>query len=62
MNFRFNTNDQDVLCALGEVALDTSPSSEAFTRVSNHYGLQRELLEADQAVLQNILKTLIGGR
>ena len=45
---RFSGNDQDVLCALGDITLSDSPTSASFDRVARYYNLDRELLEADQ--------------
>ncbi|XP_078368944.1 zinc finger MYM-type protein 1-like isoform X2 [Oculina patagonica] len=45
---RFSGNDQDVLCALGDITLSDSPTSASLDRVARHYNLDRELLQADQ--------------
>ena len=45
---RFSGNDQDVLCALGDITLSDSPTSASFDRVARYYNLDRELLQADQ--------------
>ena len=45
---RFSGNDQDVLCALGDITLSYSPTSDNFDLVARYYNLDRELLQADQ--------------
>ena len=45
---RFSGNDQDVLCALGDITLSDSPTSASFDLVARYYNLDRELLQADQ--------------
>ncbi|XP_068692643.1 zinc finger MYM-type protein 1-like [Montipora foliosa] len=45
---RFGGNDQDVLCALGDITLSDSPAIRSFNLVSSYYSLDRDLLQADQ--------------
>ena len=45
---RFSGNDQDVLCALGDITLSDSPTRASFDRVARYYNLDRELRQADQ--------------
>ena len=45
---RFGRNDQDVLCALGDITLSDSPAIRSFNLVSSYYSLDRDLLQADQ--------------
>jgi len=47
---RFSGNDQDVLCALGDITLSDSPTSASFDRVARYHNLDRELLQADQCL------------
>ena len=44
---RFSSNDQEVLCSLGDIALQEKPSERSFDTVSTFYKLDRDLLEAD---------------
>jgi len=55
---RFDSNEQDLLRALGEIALEPSPSPESFDLVATHYGLQKDLLKIDHSVFQNFLDNL----
>ena len=51
IEIRFSGNDQDALCALGDITLSDSPTSdsfESFDLVASYYNLDRELLQADQ--------------
>ena len=45
---QFGGNDQDVLCALGDITLSDSPAIRSFNLVSSYYSLDRDLLQADQ--------------
>ena len=46
---RFSGNDQDVLCALGDITpLSYSPTSHSFDLFARYYDLDKELLQADQ--------------
>ena len=44
----FGGNDQDVLCALGDITLSDLPTSDSFDLVVRYYNLDKELLQADQ--------------
>ena len=54
IEIRFSGNDQDALCALGDITLSDSPTTatsdsfESFYLVASYYNLDRELLQADQ--------------
>ena len=48
LEVRFKGNDQDVLCALGAIAISDSPSQSDYELVANFYGLDKDLMEADQ--------------
>ena len=50
MKARFGGNDQDVLCALGDIILSDSPAIRSFILVSSYYSLDRALLQADQCL------------
>ena len=53
MNSRFGGNDQDMLCALGDVVLNESPSDDSFEVVSDFYGVDRDLLEMKKSMHEN---------
>ena len=44
----FGGNDQDVLCALGDITLSDSPAISSLNLVSSYYSIDRDLLQADQ--------------
>ena len=44
---RFNGNDQDAFCVLGDVNLSNSPVSDNFDLVAGYYNFDKELLQAD---------------
>jgi len=53
----FGGNDQDVLCALGDINLsDSPPTSDSFDLVVRYYNLDKELLQADERLF-NQFKT-----
>lgn len=52
----FSGNDQDVLCALGDITLSDSPASESFDLVASYYNLDKELLQADQRLFNRFKK------
>ena len=54
---RFSGNDQDVLCALGDVTLSDSPSSDSFDLVAGYCNFDKELLQADQRLFNRFKKT-----
>jgi len=51
---RFSSNDQEVLCSLGDIALQEKPSERSFDTVSAFYKLDRDLLEADFGIFKNV--------
>lgn len=53
MNSRFEGNDEDVLCALGDIVLNSSPLNDSFEKVSDFYGLDRDLLEVEKSTFEN---------
>ena len=53
---RFGGNDQEVLCALGDITLSDSPAIRSFNLVSSYYSLDRDLLQADNASSVNLRK------
>ena len=54
---RFNGNDQDVLCALGDVTLSDSPASDSFDLVAGYYNLDKEVPQVDQRLFNRFKKT-----
>ena len=44
---RFNGNDQHILCALGDITPNESPTSDSLDRVARYCSLERELHRAD---------------
>ena len=50
---RFSSNDQEILCSLGEIALVEHPKEESFQRVSEFYKLDKDLLKADVLLYNN---------
>ena len=53
---RFSGNDQDVLCALGDVTLSDSPPSDSFDLVAGYYNFDKVLLQADQRLSNRFKK------
>ena len=41
-------NDQEILCALGNICHSERPDKESFTRVTKFYKIDGEILEAEQ--------------
>ena len=52
---RFTVDDQDILCALGDVVLSNKPSEDSEDKVANFYELNKDLIEAEKAVFSNFL-------
>ena len=48
---RFTVDDQDILCALGDVVLSNKPSEDSEDKVANFYELNKDLIQAGKAVL-----------
>ena len=53
MRARFETNDQDILCALAGVVFSLKPSETNITSVSSFYSLNGTILEAETQIFQN---------
>ena len=49
-------DDQDVLCALGDVSKSDSPASDSFDLVAGYYNFDKELLQADQHLFNRFKK------
>ncbi|RMX59097.1 hypothetical protein pdam_00009760 [Pocillopora damicornis] len=50
---RFEGNDQEVLCALGEIVFIHSPSINNIQTVSNFYGVDSEMLSGEKSIFEN---------
>ncbi|XP_068703729.1 zinc finger MYM-type protein 1-like [Montipora foliosa] len=50
---RFEGNDQEVLCALGEIVISRSPSINNIQTVSNFYGVDSEMLSSEKSSFEN---------
>ena len=53
---QFSGNDQDVLCALGDITKSVSPTSDSFDLVAGYYNFDKELLQADQRLFNRFKK------
>ena len=58
IEIRLNRNGQDVLCALGDINLNDSPTSDSFDLVARYYKLDSELLLAGQRLWFSQFKTV----
>lgn len=56
MKSRFQSHDQEILCALAEVVSKTNISPESLALVSSFYGLDMEILAAEKEIFQNFLQ------
>ena len=45
---RFRGNDQEILCALGNICNRETPDKESFSRIAKFYNIDGEILEAEQ--------------
>ena len=57
MKSRFDTNDQDLLCGLGDILFHESPKAESYDLIAKHYSVDKELLEAEQKIFMKFLAT-----
>ena len=57
MKSRFDTNDQDLLCGLGDILFHKSPKAESYDLIAKHYSVDKELLEAEQKIFMKFLAT-----
>ena len=48
LELRFSGNDQEILCALGNICHSETPDKESFSRVAKFYKFDGEILEAEQ--------------
>ena len=53
MKTRFNRNDQEILCALGDVVLNENPLQRNFEMVAEFYSADKNLLEVAKDMYQN---------
>ena len=47
LELRFSGNDQEILCALGNICHSETPDKESFSRVAKFYKIDGEILEAE---------------
>ncbi len=52
---RFTVDNQDILCALGDVVLSNKPSEDSEDKVGNFYELNNDLIQVEKAVFSNFL-------
>ena len=50
LELRFSGNDQEILCALGNICHSETPDKESFPRVAKFYKIDGEILEAEQKI------------
>ena len=50
---RFVGNDQDVLCGLGDLVMNSAPSLNNFDLVAKYYGLDKDILFAEHEIYKN---------
>ena len=48
LELRFRGNDQEILCALGNICNSETPDKESFSRIVEFYNIDGEILEAEQ--------------
>ena len=48
LELRFSGNDQEILCALGNICHSETPDKESFSRVAKFYKIDGEILAAEQ--------------
>ena len=48
LELRFSGNDQEILCALGNICHSETPDKESFSRVAKFYKIDGEILEDEQ--------------
>lgn len=57
MKSRFDGNDQDVLCGLGDIVLNTKPSDESYELIASHYGDDKYLLQAEKNIFMKLWRS-----
>ena len=48
LELRLSGNDQEILCALGNICHSETPDKDSFSRVAEFYKIDGEILEAEQ--------------
>ena len=48
LELRFSGNDQEMLCALGNICNNETPDKESFSHIAKFYNIDGEILEAEQ--------------
>jgi hypothetical protein len=56
MKTRFSENDQEILCALGDVILNENPLQCNFEMVAEFYNIDKDLLEVEKDMYQNSIQ------
>ena len=56
LTLRFNKNDLDVLCALGDVVLKKYSEKNSYKIVSGHYGINIDLPESEKKIFRNFIE------
>ena len=56
MSDRFQGNDNDVLCALGDIAMNKKPAEKSYETVKDHYGVDIDLLAAEKNIFLNFVQ------
>lgn len=49
--------DQDILCALSQIVIQRNASNTDFELISSHYGVDKDLLMAEQKIFSKFLET-----
>jgi hypothetical protein len=52
---RYTVDDQDILCALGDVVLSNQPSEDSEDKVAKFYELDKDLIQAEKTIFSNFL-------
>ena len=56
LELRFRGNDQEILCALGNICNSETPDKESFSRIAKFYNIDGEILEAEQKMYASFLR------
>ena len=56
LKYRFQSKDNDILCALGDICLRDEPKIENFSKIANFYDLNYDLIECDRRLYTRFLK------
>ena len=56
LKYRFQSKDNDILCALGDICLRDEPKIENFSKIANFYDLNYDPIECDRRLYTRFLK------